>query len=240
MGPTTELSPTNPLPESNWNSTSNVGPIGGTNFPEDFVEIVLAQMIRVAPPVHREVWSSMRISFDRLKFFVDSRFPEALLIFDSSLQQMELEARRINPAANSLTFWLQSPCDALHTMMQQLQNRWRKRLDRLTQSIIVQRHIVESTTDAWDMDSNPPSDEDIYPPTVADDSTSAGGKSGQRNKTKTYGIPAPNSPPIKFWDLESCLDRKCSKENSSKTTYREKFLAKLQRIQAEPGFPGWG
>ena len=178
------LSPTNPLLDSNRETTLNAGQLGDTGLPGTFVETAMTQMIRTARPIDREIWSSMRTSLVNLKLLVESRFPEDIIIFVSSLKQMELEAEAIDSAANSPEFWLQGPSDALYTMMKQLQDPWRQRLDLMAKTYTEPRHPTASITDEWDADDSASTSEDINTSTLADANTFTGETIGKRKKMK--------------------------------------------------------
>ena len=94
--------------------------------------------------------------------------------FESSLEEMRLEAEEINSAANSLTSWIESPRDALCVMMKQLQDPWRKKLDGMVQTYRAPPCKRASTADARGLGNSLSNSEDISPSTVADDSTLTG------------------------------------------------------------------
>ena len=179
--PTNAISPTRQTLDLDQGSTMDFGLTSPT---ESFVRIAMTQMIRVAPPIDRKIWSKMRNSYDQIKLVIESRFPEAMSSFESSLEEMRLEAEEINIAANSLTSWIQSPRDALCTMMRQLQDPWRKRLDRMFETYRAPPRKRASTTDARDSDNSLSNSEDINPSMVADDSTLTGGNVRKRSKKK--------------------------------------------------------
>lgn len=157
----------------------------------------MTQMIRVAPPTDREIWSSMRISYDQLKFLAESGLPEAMIIFDALLKQMESDAKEINPAASSLDVWLKGPCDnAIYTMMKQLQNAWRRRLALLAIRYKGQRH--NGATDAWEEYDSSSSNKDISSPAVADDITFTDGKGRKRRQKKPVKNPVMIGPSMKL------------------------------------------
>ena len=116
----------------------------------------------------------MRASYYQLKLVIESRFPEAMSNFESSLEEMRLEAEKINSAVNSLTSWIESPRDSLCIMMKQLQDPWRKRLDRMVETYRAPPCKRASTTDARGSGNGLSNSEDMSPSTVADDSTSTG------------------------------------------------------------------
>ena len=56
--PTKGVWPTRRMLDLNQGSTTYFRPIGGTSLSESFVEIAMTQMIRVAPPIDRDMVQS--------------------------------------------------------------------------------------------------------------------------------------------------------------------------------------